>query len=109
MLQQCDLNQITSSTTIEQIDEDIVCYANLLIEIQTGKILYLTPCNKVLWQENAVSTPVVIKSKGIFENPSLLELVRMEDLSDLSPSSVNIVEASLEAFNKVLESNKKNG
>lgn len=105
-LQDSDINEITFSTTVQEIDGVIVCYANLLIEKTTGKILKLTPSHQVFWQEDAVSTPVAIKTKNLFEGPSLLELAQKQDLDPLPSQSKDVVQSSLESFNKLMQAYK---
>ncbi|MBS0628456.1 MAG: hypothetical protein JSS09_09640 [Verrucomicrobia bacterium] len=97
-LNQYNLNALINSMTIQEVNGEIVCYANLLIDKASGEILDLS--SKVKWSETTISTPVAIKTKSLFSSaPPYLELPPGDDAL---PSALRmIIEKSFKAFNQI--------
>jgi len=105
-LQQSNIDEIVYTTTIQEIDEDIVCYGNLLIEKKSGKILSLSPSDQVFWREDAISVPIAIKTKSLLDGCFRLEFAIGDDLKELSQETVHLLKTSLETFNKLINTSK---
>jgi hypothetical protein len=97
-LNQYDLNKLMGLITTREVNGEIVCYANLLIDKTSGEIVDLS--SKVKWSETTISTPVAIKTKDLFSSaPPYLELPPGDDAL---PSALRIIiEKSFKAFNQV--------
>lgn len=105
-LQSANINDLFLKESIQEIENEMVCYANLLVEKKTGKILKVTPSRKVLWTEDAISTPIAISKVDIFDSNAKLELARVEDLDLLLPLSKKELKQSIDAFNLLLGASK---
>ena len=105
-LQQSNINEIIYTTTIQEINGDIVCYGNLLIEKKSGRILSLSPSHEVFWREDAISTPIAIKTKSLLDECFSLEFALADDLKELSQETVHTLKTSLETFNKLIKASK---
>ena len=105
-LQRANINDLFLKESIREIENEIVCYANLLVEKKTGKILQVTPSRKVLWEEDAISTPIAISKVSIFDSTLKLELAREEDLDFLLPCHKKELKQSIDAFNLLLKASK---
>ncbi|MES2199042.1 MAG: hypothetical protein V4489_02605 [Chlamydiota bacterium] len=103
-LKQYDLKELMSHSTIDEVNGEIVCYVNLLVDKRSGEILNLS--SEILWAENTISTPIAIKTKDLsnIATTSRLELVSEE--GDLSNSLRTTIEKSLTAFNMILLARK---
>ncbi len=102
-LGQYDLGDLMSRLSVEEVNEEIVCYVNLLVNKKTGEILDLS--SKVKWAENAISTPVAIKTTGLFTKEATCHL-ELASEGDLPAALKLIIKKSLQVFNETL-SNKK--
>ncbi len=91
-----NLRSFMSRSTIDEAEDGIVCYANLLIEKTTGKILELSSSLKVI--EGAVSVPVALKKKSLWEGEMRVEPAY--DKEQLPSAAGVILEKSLAEFNK---------
>jgi len=106
VLEKANINDLFLKESIREIGDEIVCYANILVEKKTGKILNITPSRKVLWREDAINTPIAISKVNIFDRRAELQLARVEDLDVLPPSSKKELKESLDAFNLLLKTSK---
>ncbi len=98
-LQQVNLNEFISFSTVREFEGKLICYANLLVEQGSGKILRFSPCSQVFFKENAISTPVSVISALPFgeQMPTYLEVASKEELEDKERF---IIEESLKEFNQ---------
>lgn len=96
LLRNCPFEKILERSSFIGEDDFIVRYVNFLIDDTTGKILEVSPKNKVYFREGATSIPVRIKTK-IFGNQTVLE-----PLPERTPSPVvcRVLQASLEEFHR---------
>lgn len=106
-LQQYNLGELMSRLRVEEVNKEIVCYVNLLVNKQTGEILDLS--SKVKWAENAISTPIAIKTKGLFTKEVTRYLDLASEKGELPAALELIIKKSLSAFNKTLSNKKVEG
>lgn len=92
VLQQNALNALSTST-IYDFEGKPICYLNLLVEEATGKFLDLTPESRVMYQEGAVSIPLIV------ENPLKNAQLRLAFPDEVDQNIKHIVENTLTRLN----------
>lgn len=96
-LEKCPFSSLLTGGRVRVIDGEMISYLNLSIDEITGEILEITPENKVVFQEKAVSTPLRLGQKG-WEDPSFTLSLAIEE--DLPEPARDVVKSSLSEWNR---------
>jgi hypothetical protein len=96
-LSSLNIDRMFNETSIREVDGELVGFLNLLVDPNTGAILDLT--RKVRWEEKAISTPILVKRKDLFDANAKTKLSLTDEKKDISLAAYAVLEESLHAFN----------